>query len=128
MPPTYPDRFGTDDRSAATLAVVLHQGDDYAGVVRFLSLHAQADGTFLKVPTDISNVVFDSEIHDGTGDMVAEFQILDHDDMGVLSFLLPGADTRNLPVGSYRYWIQGNNFDTGYSTEKLQGTIEVRPK
>ena len=125
---TYPDRYAVDDRGAAWLLIRVHRGDDYATKLGFKSRHAQEDGTFLRLPMDMSNVVFDSEITDGSGKMVAEFQILDLDDMGIVSILLPGADTAMLPVGTYKFWIQGNNFDTGYSTEKVQGNVEILPK
>jgi hypothetical protein len=77
---------------------------------------------------DISDVVFDSEILNGDGQAVATFQILDHDDQGVLSVLLPGSDTDTLPVGTYTYWVDGADVGTGVRRTYVKGNLEVRRK
>ena len=128
MQQTYPERFGVTDHGAAVLGIVMHQGDDYAEKWAFKSLHAQADGTFIRLPMDLSNVVFDSLISNGDGQAVGTLQILDHDDQGVLSVLLPGAATDTLPVGTYTYWVDGADFGTGVRRTYVKGNLEVRRK
>ena len=128
MATTHPDRFGVTEHTAARLAIVIHQGDDYSEKWHFVSRHLQADGTYMRQPIDLSNVVFDSLIVNGEKRPVGSFQILDHDDQGVLSVLLPGSDTDTLPPGTYRYWVDGADFGTGVRRTYASHTLEILPK
>jgi hypothetical protein len=128
MNATHPERFGTTNHAAAVLGIIIHKGDDYRELWKFVSLHLQADGDYTRIPIDLSNVVFDSAILDGDGTIVGTFTVDDTADLGVLEVSIYRADTDAMRVGSYTYWIDGADTDTGKRQTYAQGTLEVRRK
>ena len=125
MQTTYPDKYGTTDHKAVTLRILLHSGDDYREKWRFVSRHIQPDGNYVRVPLDLSAVVFDSNIFDGDGATVGAFDILDHDVDGVLEVSLAGPVNEAWPVGTYRFWVDGADTDTGIRRTYVNGTLEI---
>jgi hypothetical protein len=65
---------------------------------------------------------------DGDGTIVGTFTVDDTADLGVLEVSLYRADTDAMRVGSYTYWIDGADTDTGKRQTYAQGTLEVRRK
>jgi hypothetical protein len=127
MNATHPERYGTTDHGAADLGIIVHQGDDYREVWGFVSRHLQADGTYIRIPIDLSNVVFDSAILDGDNTNVGSLTILDQK-LGSLEISLDAADTSSMRCGTYRYWVDGADVDTGTRRTYAQGILEIRRK
>jgi hypothetical protein len=124
---THPERFATTDHGAATLGIIVHQGDDYRERWRIVTLHLEPDGTYRREDADLTDVVFDSAIYDGQGDVVGAFTILDHS-AGVIEVSLSAADTTALKVGTYSFWVDGGDTNAALLKTYVQGKLEVRRK
>ena len=123
---------------ACNLHITVMQGDDVDFLVDVVSVHerlevvavfAPGSDSDIELPVDVINLSFDSSIQDGTGKEIAKFQITDDpQEPNRVRIYLSGVETQQMTPGTYSYWVEWVNADTGTRRTPIRAPFEVLRK
>ena len=119
----------SQDAKEATLVAV--HGDTFEAALDAFVEHPSpyVPGEVIRHYVDMSTLSWDSSITDGAQEIVGAFTIVDAPLEGNRIYLrLSAAETRSLTPGTYRYWLESLNLNTGVTRTWIRGTLTITEK